>query len=199
MVALSGALMPGPLLTVTISESPRRGYWTGPLLILGHGVLELTLVAALFLGLAPLLRTRTMLIISALAGAAVLAWLAGGMIKGLPRLTLQPAATADTRRNLFAAGIVFSIANPYWIVWWVTIGLGYVTQSLQFGIWGVLFFFSGHILADLFWYSAVSTTVWKGRRLMSDRLYRGMIAGCAALLLLFAGMFAWSGLSRWLT
>src|SRR5271157_4108973 len=50
-VALSGALMPGPLLTVTISESARRGYMAGPLLIVGHSVLELVLVTAICLGL----------------------------------------------------------------------------------------------------------------------------------------------------
>ena len=56
VIALSGAMMPGTLLTVTISESSRRGVIAGPLLILGHGILELTLVTALLLGLAPLFR-----------------------------------------------------------------------------------------------------------------------------------------------
>ncbi len=47
VVALSGALMPGPLLTVTVGEATRRGFWAGPLIILGHGLLELTLVLLL--------------------------------------------------------------------------------------------------------------------------------------------------------
>ena len=47
MIALSGALMPGPLLTVTISEATRRGTVAGPLMILGHGILELALVLRL--------------------------------------------------------------------------------------------------------------------------------------------------------
>lgn len=194
MVALSGALMPGPLLTVTISESPRRGYAAGPLLILGHGMLEATLLVALVLGLAPLLRTPVMFITTALAGAVVLAWMAWGMFGTLPGLTLTATGGAAVGRNLVAAGILLSIANPYWIIWWVTIGLGYVTQSLQFGSWGLVFFFSGHILADLVWYGAVSTAVWKGRSFISDRAYRFMIAGCAVFLIVFAGVFAWSGL-----
>ena len=33
VIALSGALMPGPLLTVTVSESPQRGVVTGPLVV----------------------------------------------------------------------------------------------------------------------------------------------------------------------
>jgi len=53
VIALSGALMPGPLLTATISESSQRGFVAGPLMIAGHAILELTLVIALLAGLAP--------------------------------------------------------------------------------------------------------------------------------------------------
>ncbi|MBN1636251.1 MAG: LysE family transporter, partial [Deltaproteobacteria bacterium] len=55
VIALSGAMVPGPLLTVTISESARRGAMTGPLLIVGHGILELLLLIAIMMGLAPFL------------------------------------------------------------------------------------------------------------------------------------------------
>ena len=49
-LALSGVLMPGPLLTVTIAESARRGFWAGPLLMTGHSILELLIVLAIFKG-----------------------------------------------------------------------------------------------------------------------------------------------------
>ena len=50
VVALSGALMPGPLLAVTLGHSPRYGWIFGPLAILGHGILELGLISIIFLG-----------------------------------------------------------------------------------------------------------------------------------------------------
>ena len=50
VVALSGALMPGPLLAVTLGNSPHYGWKFGPLAILGHGILELGLVSLVFLG-----------------------------------------------------------------------------------------------------------------------------------------------------
>lgn len=193
ILALSGALMPGPLLTVTISESPRRGLVTGPLLILGHGLLELTLVAALITGLAPMLKQPSVFVVTALLGAFVLGWMAWGMFRALPSMTLHIGQKETTNRNLVAAGILLSMANPYWTIWWVTIGLGYITHSFTVGAWGIVSFFSGHILADLAWYSSVSAAIWKGRNFISDRIYRWMVGVCAAFLMVFAGFFAVSG------
>ncbi len=196
IVALSGALMPGPLFTVTVSESSRRGPSAGPLLIAGHGILELTLVGALVLGVGPLLKKEPVFIATALLGSGVLLWMAWGMLRSLPRLTLAVAPRREAGRNLVLAGILLSLANPYWTIWWVSIGLGYITQSLALGITGVAVFFVGHILADFVWYAAVAAAVWKGKRFMSDRAYRGLIGACALFLIVFAVMFGCAGLQR---
>ena len=196
IVALSGAIMPGPLLTVTISESSRRGIMTGPLLIAGHAMLELALVLALVMGLAPLLTAAPVFIVIALGGSAVLLWMGIGMFKSLPTVTLVTTANRKQQKNLIFAGILMSLVNPYWTIWWATIGLGYILHSMNAGIMGTVAFFSGHILGDLFWYLAVSTAVWKGRRLLSDRRYRILIGTCASCLIVFACLFAWSGIHK---
>jgi threonine/homoserine/homoserine lactone efflux protein len=196
MVGLSGALMPGPLLTITISESPQRGYRTGPLLIAGHGLLELTLVVALLLGLAPFLQHKAVFIVTAVGGSGVLLWMAFGMLHALPKLSLQGHTNTSDRRNLVITGALLSLANPYWTIWWVSIGLGYILQSQQLGKWGVVSFFSGHILSDLFWYTALSVAFWKGKTLLSDRVYRFLIGGCALFLIVFAGLFGHAGISQ---
>ena len=196
IVALSGAVMPGPLLTVTISESPRRGIMTGPLLIVGHAVLELILVIALIMGLAPLLTMKPAFIVIALAGSVVLLWMGVEMLRSLPTIVLSTSEKGPKHRNLVFSGLLMSLANPYWSIWWATIGLGYILHSMQAGAMGVVAFFSGHILGDLFWYAAVSTAVWKGRKLLSNRSYRVLIGSCAVFLIIFACLFAWSGVQR---
>jgi threonine/homoserine/homoserine lactone efflux protein len=198
IVALSGAAMPGPLLTVTISETSRRGLMTGPLLIAGHAILEFTLVLALLMGLAPLLKMEPVFIFIALAGSAVLLWMGVGMFKSLPSLHLVAEGSAPKENNLLLSGILMSLINPYWSVWWATIGVSYILYSMKAGILGVMTFFAGHILGDLFWYAAVSMAVWKGRRLLSDRGYRVLIGACAVCLILFSCLFAWSGIQKML-
>jgi threonine/homoserine/homoserine lactone efflux protein len=196
VVALSGAVMPGPLLTITISESSRRGIMTGPLLIAGHAILELALVLALIMGLAPLLKMEPVFIIIALAGSAVLLWMGVGMLRSVPAMTLVADGNPSGGKNLILSGVLMSLVNPYWSIWWATIGLGYILHSMNAGTMGVVAFFSGHILGDLFWYAAVSTAIWKGRRLLSDRSYRLLIGACGVFLIVFSCLFAWSGVQR---
>jgi threonine/homoserine/homoserine lactone efflux protein len=196
IVALSGAVMPGPLLTVTITESSRRGVMTGPLLIAGHAVLELALVLALLMGLAPLLKMEPVFIVIALAGSAVLLWMGIGMLTSMPTMTLVADGTDTRGKNLILCGMIMSLVNPYWSIWWATIGLGYILHSMNAGTMGVVAFFTGHILGDLFWYAAVSTAIWKGRRLLSDRGYRILIGTCAVCLIIFSCLFAWSGMQK---
>ncbi|MEN6624233.1 MAG: LysE family transporter [Smithella sp.] len=196
VIALSGALMPGPLLTATISESSQRGFVTGPLLIAGHAILELGLIIALLLGLAPFLQQPVVFITTALVGSAILCWMAYGMFRSLPSLRLSWEADQKKRNNLVLSGILMSVANPYWIIWWATIGLGYIIYSRQFGLWGVSFFFTGHILADLIWYSLIAAMVAGGRHFLTNNLYRGLIAVCAVFLVLFAGYFGYAGFAK---
>jgi len=170
VIAFSGALMPGPLLTAAISESSQRGFIVGPLMIAGHAVLELALVIALLTGLAPFLQLPAVFVATALSGAIILFWMAWGMIRSLPSLHLSWDADQKQRRNPVLSGILMSVVNPYWTIWWATIGL--------------------------VWYSIVTAAVAGGRRFLTDRLYRGLIAVCAAFLVVFAGYFAYAGLTK---
>jgi threonine/homoserine/homoserine lactone efflux protein len=196
MIALSGALMPGPLLTVTISESSRRGASAGPLMILGHGLLELVLVVALLSGMAPFLARDDVFVAIALFGGGILLWMAISMLRSLPTLRLDFTVQTEKSKNLVMAGIMFSLANPYWTIWWASIGLGYIIHSCKFGIAGVLAFFTGHVLADFLWYSLISFAIARGKRFFSDRFYRGLIGTCASLLVVFACYFLYSGLEK---
>ena len=86
-----------------------------------------------------------------------------------------------------------SAANPYWLIWWLTIGLGYVMFSMKYGWLGVALFFVGHILADFAWYTLVSGAVAQGRRLISDRIYQGFLAGCGVFLFGFGRLLRGPG------
>lgn len=197
LMAFSGAIMPGPLLTVNIHETYHRGFIAGPLLILGHGILELVLLIGLILGLDRVLKTPIFQNSIAIIGGVVLLWMAWGMLKdswkGNISIDLEDKNKGGRSLNPIVAGIVVSISNPYWSVWWATIGLTYVTQAIQKGVGALIAFYIGHILADLLWYSGISFAVVSGRRILSDKIYRYIIMVCGLFLVFLALYFIWVG------
>lgn len=191
--------MPGPVLTVTISESSRRGFWAGPLIIVGHGILELALVILLLLGLGPYLRKDVAFGIIGLSGALILIWMAVGMFRSIPSLKFNMEPAVEATGNLVWAGMLMSLANPYWFIWWATIGLGYIVYAMKFGAVGVIAFFVGHISADFAWYSVVSLAISRGRSFISEKLYKGIIAVCASALVVFSGWFGFLGIQKFIS
>lgn len=88
------------------------------------------------------------------------------------------------------AGFVTSLLNPYWHLWWVTQPTLLLASAAAQGWPGVGAFFAGHISADLLWYSLTSYGISRGRSLLRGRVYQGLLIGCAAMLLVMAGLFA---------
>jgi len=203
-LALSGALMPGPLLTVTVVGSARRGFMTGPLLILGHGILELALMIAIVEGAASYLKHASVTNTVSLFGGGVLFWMGLGMIIQSRHINLPINSSAKEEKGLaygfhpIVQGILVSVSNPYWLIWWMTIGLGYMLVAMRYGTIGIVGFFVGHIMADLIWYSLVSYGVSRGRRFFTIRLYRGIVRFCGFFLILFAFWFLFLGIRYFL-
>ena len=193
LIALSGALVPGPLFTLTVSESARRGAATGPLIILGHGLLEIMVVVLVLSGLSPFLRHDTTRQLISLIGGCMLVVMGILLLRDVPKARLDtPAEKKGKGMNLIVTGMVGSITNPYWVIWWATIGLGYLVSSLRFGMAGVIVFFLGHISADLAWYSLVSYAVSKGKKIMGEKGYRAVLLFCGIFLILFGGWYVQS-------
>lgn len=198
-VGFSGALMPGPLLTVVISGSAQRGFWQGETLVLGHALAEALIVVALAAGLSRLLKRSWVAGLIGLLGGAFLLWMGSDIVRSAWQgiVSLEQTTGADTRVYLgpLITGIVVSISNPYWIAWWATVGASYVTMSLERGSLGLGSFYFGHILSDVSWYSLVAFLVIKGRALLSQSVYRLILLVCGLFLVALSIYFIYSGIN----
>ena len=192
-IALTGALAPGPLLAAVIYESAKRGAAAGPLIVVGHAIVEMAMVALLMFGAAKFINNPLVLKGITLAGGCIFLIFGAQMLLSLPKATLTVKTTSQKPSNLALTGITLSLANPYWALWWLTIGLGLVLGAKQQGWFALVVFFLGHILADLGWYSAVSLAMSKGKKFISDKLYRILIGICAATLVGFGVYFGLQG------
>ncbi len=191
-VALSGAMVPGPFLTVTIGETVKKGQKAAFLLIVGHSVLELLLVIGFTLGLSTLLNNPNIIRTIGILGGSFLLWMGYGMVmdtyRGRVSLSLE-AGQGQPRFGPVVQGIATSISNPYWTLWWATIGAKLVLDSLKHGAPGLTSFYLGHILGDFFWYGTVAYVIVTGKRFVTDRIYRAILFTCGVFLVVLATAF----------
>jgi threonine/homoserine/homoserine lactone efflux protein len=208
IIALSGALMPGPLLTVTIAEAVAKGFRAGPLVVAGHAIVELLLVTGVAFGLGGLLVRNTVIGVIGLIGGLVLVLM--GIImardsrpaaeKAVRELRAESGeraqpACAGGLRCVFLGGVV-SVSNPYWTIWWVTVGLALLTKALKIGLAAVGAFYLGHILADLLWYSGVAFVISRKFPWLGEKAYRGLLLVCAGLLVVLGIYFGLDGFAK---
>ena len=197
LIGLSGAMAPGPYLTVTISRTLRDGKLSAFLMLVGHALLEGALLVGFAFGLQEFLKRPTIASAMAMIGGAVLLWMGYGLMRGAYSgsivLDLE-AAEKPTSVGPILDGILVSLSNPYWTLWWATIGVKLASNGLAIGPIGVIAFFVGHQLADILWYGFVIFAVSAGRGLLSNKLYRGIMGVLAAFLLYLGLTFVWQGL-----
>jgi threonine/homoserine/homoserine lactone efflux protein len=188
VVALSGAVSPGPLLAVTVTRSINYGAMEGPLLIAGHSILEFIMVVLLVAGFGTYFKQPLISNILGIIGGSVLVLMAVLMFKKLKSDFVVQADSSRMKGQSIFGGIIVSFLNPYWTIWWLTIGLAYLSIALPRGLSGVAAFFVGHILADFSWYSFVSYSISKGKKKISPLVYKVINTGCALFLMGF-GIF----------
>jgi threonine/homoserine/homoserine lactone efflux protein len=186
--------MPGPLLTVTVAHSPRFGWTFGPLAILGHAILELGLISLVFLGAGPLLKSGGVQSVVGLVGGAILIWMSWGMV-AMARTGGDHGTEGGVKSGDRAVwlGIITSISNPYWTLWWATVGLAFLTTAAKSGPIGIVIFFLGHISGDLAWYTLVSVGAARGKKFIGTPFYSGVLFLCAVILVVLGVWFVWYG------
>ena len=198
-VGLSGAAAPGPLTAVAVREASRGGFWRGWAVSLGHLLPEALLVLALVYGLGELFARPRVMAFLAAVGGLVLFWMAWGMAMQARHAPLPGPGGEDggPSRGAVWAGAGATLSNPYWFLWWGTVGAGYVAFARGQGWAGLSLFFAGHCLADVAWLGLVAGVAATGRRFLSAGLYRVLLLFLGVLLALFAGYFVWAGWRWW--
>ncbi len=195
-IGFSGAVTPGPMLLVTIAESAKAGAIAAVMIVAGHAFLEILATAGLGLGLAGLAEKPDVVVAVSLAGAAYLGYVAVQTLRESVRSDGLPAGAAAAVRpsgrgllRLFGIGILVSIGNPYWTIWWLAVAPGLLAGAMATPVTHVPAFYIGHESADFVWYYAVGLGVASGGRFFGGRTYRWLLGGCGVFLVFFAGYF----------
>lgn len=195
IVALTGALSPGPVLTFTIYKSinSKKGYLAGFFIVLGHASLEFVLILLLLLGASLLFQNLVFLMILGIVGGTCLVLFGILSIRDVYRkqyelnFNVTDENLKKFKGNSFIGGIFYSITNPYWEFWWAVAGLTIMIDlniSFKNPI-GLLIFFIGHELGDFVWYIPISIFVYFGGKSLNPRVYKYILIGCGLFMIIF--------------
>lgn len=195
-VSLSGVISPGPMTAATLAAAvrPSRGRagspHAGALVAVGHAVVEMPLIALIILvtGFSGVLESPPARIAIGLAGGAFLVWMGAQMLAGLRR-PLDMHARASRARHPVVIGIVLSAGNPYFLLWWVSVGLALAMKVYQRGALALALFAVIHWVCDLIWLEALSVAASKGSRLLGERVHKAALGVCAAAIVVFGCLF----------
>lgn len=191
IVGFSGAMVPGPMFTLVISSVAEKGFWTSFFIVAGHAILELFIVAAFFLGLIRYLENPLIAKIIGILGGVFLIYLGTDILVSVFRkkfiidfksMVKKRTMTARSTGIIVLKGILVSLMNPYWFIWWISIGAAFIIKSVKFDTGGVTAFFIGHISADFIWYLFIGFLISTGRRFLNQKIYNGILIACSIFL-----------------
>jgi threonine/homoserine/homoserine lactone efflux protein len=184
-ISLSGVMAPGPITAVTVgrgSESPHAGAYVA----IGHGIVEFPLMILIFYGLGSLFSLFYVKAAIAFVGGLFLLIMGVGMLRSVKRVEVS---SRKHNRSPIIDGIVLSLGNPYFLIWWATVGATLILRSVSFGTVGFFMFAPTHWLCDFVWYYFLSVLSFKGGQFFGKKFQQIIFVVCGVLLLGFSGKF----------
>ncbi|MFC2072749.1 LysE family transporter [Chloroflexota bacterium] len=198
VISLSGVMMPGPMFAVTLAKS-YRSPWAGAQISLGHAVIEVPLILLIYFGFAHFFQNNIVQLVLSIAGGAMIIWMGITMFRARAEIAQRDK---ELPYSTVTAGILTSGFNPYFLLWWATIGSMLIMKFLDFDASGffdsnatrLTMFIVVHWLCDLVWLSFVSTLVYKTHSLWGRKFQEGLFIACSLLLIGFGAWFLISGI-----
>ena len=187
-ISASGVMSPGPLFSANIIYGLKEGKIAGLKIAVGHTIVEFPLIILLGTGIITSNIFPEFRVLIAVIGALGLFAFAGLQIKSIFQKNFQK--NIKPSRGPILAGIFLSALNPFFIIWWLTVGLKLITESIElWGFLGIIILFLFHIWMDYVWLYIVAFFASKSRNFLSNRNYKILVISLAIVLIYFGLRF----------
>lgn len=191
LVTASGALAPGLLFFAAVSYGIKLGARGGLAFAVGHTLFEFPLVILLALGLSTIVSEPAVKFLTGVTGG--LALLVFGAMQIRECITSRfgtPKSRGTMFQNPILIGLVFTGLNPFFIVWWLTVGGSLIFEALELALLpGVILMYVCHVWMDYAWLTTVAHFARVGINMIGARWYRAIVAFFGVVLIYFGLIF----------
>jgi len=192
IVTASGALAPGPLTFAILMHGSREGAWSGFSCAVGHTLVEFPLVLALALGL--LAAVGQPFVKSAIGIVGGTGLIVFGAFQVYVTVTHGHPEQTPPRKGFPASSVMLGFAltglNPYFILWWLTIGSVLIIQALAFAaLLGVILMYVSHVWMDYVFLTALAHFGKKGMKIVGSKYYRTVLIAFGIILIYYGSTF----------
>ncbi|MCE5249956.1 LysE family translocator [bacterium] len=193
IISLSGVMAPGPITAVTVGTGTKSPH-AGALVAVGHGIVEFPLMVLVYYGVGHILSMVPVKVAIFSLGGLFLLLMGGDMLRSMKKAGSGPEKRNDAP---LVAGILFSMGNVYFLLWWVTVGAALLSKAMAFGIAGVLVFAFVHWSCDFIWLYVLSAVSYKGGNLLGVTFQRIVFGVCGVFLVVFGVKFIVDAVKLW--
>ena len=188
LISISGVMAPGPLFVANVYYGTKGGLRSGLKMSIGHTIVELPLIILLGVGAFSMEAIPEFREIIAILGALGLFAFAGLQLRGA--LRARNVTDSTPKYGPVLAGVLLSGLNPFFIIWWLTIGFKLISDSMVlWSFWGIAIMFGLHIWMDYAWLGTTAHLSGRAMRFLSGRNHRFFIIGISAVLVYFGFSF----------
>jgi len=186
VISLTGVLTPGPVFAATVAKG-YKDERAGLKIALGHGLVEFPLMALIVLSLGYVFTNDYVKLGIGLVAGVLLVFMGVGMIRS--RKTVAEEGLEYVPKNSILAGALTTSANPYFLLWWATVGAALITSAQYYGAIVVVLFAVVHWSCDLAWYSFTGFAVFRSKKLWTPLVHEVVFGVCGALMIGFGVYF----------
>jgi threonine/homoserine/homoserine lactone efflux protein len=186
VISLSGVMTPGPVFAAAVAKG-YKDQSAGIKIALGHGLVEFPLMVLIILSLGYVFQNTAVKLGIGLVGGFLLVFLGIMMVKN--RKDIARGDKDYIPYNSITTGVLTTSANPYFFLWWATVGALLISNAQEFGAIVVVAFAIVHWTCDLAWYSFTSFAVFRTKHLWTPLVHEVVFGACGALMIIFGIYF----------
>lgn len=190
-LGISGAIQPGPLTALIVSQTLRYGVKEGIKTASAPLITDLPIIIVVIFILSRFSQSNLVIGMISILGSGYLAYLTYESFKAKE---LKVSVSEEKPRS-FRKGVITNFLNPAPYLFWLTIGAAMIQRALIIGTWMLPAYLIISYAVFISTYAVIAYFVGRFRNALQSKMYILIVRGMGVILAIFSMIFLIRGLT----